>query len=91
MKIKENNWLLTAIVIGSFFNSFMSSSLNIAMPVIDAEYHVGLAEVAWISKSFLLASAVGLLLAGWLANQFGRRKIFSLETSFLELFHWQLF
>lgn len=76
MKIKENNWLLTAIVIGSFFNSFMSSSLNIAMPVIDAEYHVGLAEVAWISKSFLLASAVELLFAGWLADQFGRRKIF---------------
>jgi len=45
MKIKENNWLLTAIVIGSFFNSFMSSSLNIAMPVIDAEYHVGLYQV----------------------------------------------
>lgn len=76
MKIKENSWLLIAIVIGSFFNSFMSSSLNIAMPVIDAEYHVGVAQVAWISKSFLLASAVGLLLAGWIADNYGRRKTF---------------
>ncbi len=75
-KIKENEWLLIAIVIGSFFNSFMSSSLNIAMPVIDAEYGVGVAQVAWISKSFLLASAIGLLLAGWIADRYGRRNTF---------------
>ena len=75
-KIKENGWLLIAIVIGSFFNSFMSSSLNIAMPVINAEYQVGVAQVAWISKSFLLASAIGLLLAGWIADHYGRRKTF---------------
>jgi len=76
MKIKENRWLLIAIVIGSFFNSFMSSSLNIAMPVINAQYQVGVAQVAWISKSFLLASAIGLLLAGWIADRYGRRRTF---------------
>jgi len=89
IKLKENRWLLMAIVIGSFFNSFMSSSLNIAMPVIDNEYHVGLAKVAWISESFLLASAVGLMLAGWLADQFGRRKTFlfgNLIFGFISLF-----
>jgi MFS family permease len=75
-KINENGWLLIAIVIGSFFNSFMSSSLNIAMPAINAEYGVGVARVAWISTSFLLASAIGLLLAGWMADRYGRRKIF---------------
>ncbi|HOV72102.1 MAG TPA: MFS transporter [Dysgonamonadaceae bacterium] len=75
-KVKENGWLLIAIVIGSFFNSFMSSSLNIAMPVINAEYRVGVAQVAWISKSFLLASAIGLLLAGWIADRYGRRNTF---------------
>ena len=75
-KINENGWLLIAIVIGSFFNSFMSSSLNIAMPAINAEYGVGVAQVAWISTSFLLASAIGLLLAGWMADRYGRRKIF---------------
>ncbi|MBP7215326.1 MAG: MFS transporter, partial [Candidatus Kapabacteria bacterium] len=71
MQIKENRWLLIAIVIGSFFNSFMSSSLNIAMPVIDAQFHIGVAQVAWISKSFLLASAIGLLLGGWISDHFG--------------------
>ena len=76
MKLKENRWLLISIVIGSFFNSFMSSSLNIAMPEIDIEYGVGVDKVAWITKSFLLASAIGLLLSGWLADNFGRRKIF---------------
>lgn len=76
MKIKENNWLLAAIVIGSFFNSFMSSSLNIAMPVIDIEYGIGVDKVAWITKSFLLASAIGLLLSGWLADNYGRKKVF---------------
>ncbi|HQP90089.1 MAG TPA: MFS transporter, partial [Bacteroidales bacterium] len=76
MKLKENRWLLISIVIGSFFNSFMSSSLNIAMPVIDIEYGIGVDKVAWITKSFLLASAIGLLLSGWLADNFGRRKIF---------------
>lgn len=89
IKLKENRWLLMAIVIGSFFNSFMSSSLNIAMPLIDNEYHVGLAKVAWISESFLLASAVGLMLAGWLADQFGRRKTFlfgNLIFGFISLF-----
>jgi EmrB/QacA subfamily drug resistance transporter len=76
IKIKENRWLLISIVIGSFFNSFMSSSLNIAMPVIDIEYGIGVDKVAWITKSFLLAAAIGLLLSGWLADNFGRRKIF---------------
>jgi MFS family permease len=89
IQLKENRWLLIAIVIGSFFNSFMSSSLNIAMPIIDNEYHVGIAKVAWISESFLLASAVGLMLAGWLADQIGRRKTFlvgNLIFGFISLF-----
>jgi MFS family permease len=76
MKLKENKWLLISIIIGSFFNSFMSSSLNIAMPVIDIEYGIGVDKVAWITKSFLLASAIGLLLSGWLADNYGRKKVF---------------
>ncbi|HPD34539.1 MAG TPA: MFS transporter, partial [Candidatus Kapabacteria bacterium] len=85
MQIKENRWLLIAIVIGSFFNSFMSSSLNIAMPVIDAQFHIGVAQVAWISKSFLLASAIGLLLGGWIADHFGRRRSFLIGNSIFGL------
>jgi len=54
----------------------MSSSLNIAMPVIDIEYGIGVDKVAWITKSFLLASAIGLLLSGWLADNYGRKKVF---------------
>jgi len=42
------------------------------MPVIDAQFHIGVAQVAWISKSFLLASAIGLLLGGWISDHFGR-------------------
>ena len=54
----------------------MSSSLNIAMPVIDIEYGIGVDKVAWITKSFLLASAIGLLLSGWLADKYLRKKVF---------------
>jgi len=54
----------------------MGSAVNIAMPDIQAEFHMRAITLAWIQTSFLLATAVCMVPAGRLADIFGRKKVY---------------
>ena len=57
---------------------FMGSSINIALPAIEKEFHVDAVLLAWIPMSYLLAAAVTLIPFGRLSDLYGRKKIFSI-------------
>jgi MFS family permease len=67
--------LITAAV-GGFLTPFMGSAVNIALPAIGAEFHLGAVSLGWVTSAFLLAAAVFLLPFGRLADIVGRKRVF---------------
>lgn len=65
--------LLAVIMISSFFNPFMGSAVNIALPSISDDLHLNVVELSWIPMAFLLSAAVFLVPFGKLADIWGRR------------------
>lgn len=67
--------LLGVIFISSFFNPFMGSAVNIALPSISRELSMNAVSLSWIAMAFLLSSAVLLVPFGKLADIVGRKKM----------------
>jgi len=67
--------LLAVIFISSFFNPFMGSAVNIALPTIGSEFSMNAVSLSWIAMSFLLSAAVLLVPFGKLADIWGRRRM----------------
>lgn len=67
--------LLFVIMISSFFNPFMGSAVNIALPSIGNELNMNAVSLSWIAMAFLLSSAIMMVPMGKLADIIGRRKI----------------
>jgi EmrB/QacA subfamily drug resistance transporter len=78
----EKSTLFVATVT-SFMGPFMISSVNVALPVIQAEFKISAVLLSWVATSYLLATAVFLVPIGKIADIYGRKKIF---TSGLILF-----
>ncbi|MBN1143429.1 MAG: MFS transporter [Bacteroidales bacterium] len=79
--------LLAVIMLSSFFNPFMGSAVNIALPSISNDLTMNAVQLSWIAMAFLISSAVLLVPFGKLADIIGRRKmllwgniIFTLST-----------
>lgn len=67
--------LLAVIMISSFFNPFMGSAVNIALPTIGQDLNMHAVELSWIAMGFLLSAAVFLVPFGKLADIWGRRRM----------------
>jgi EmrB/QacA subfamily drug resistance transporter len=67
--------LLAVIFISSFFNPFMGSAVNIALPSISRELSMNAVSLSWIAMAFLLSAAVMLVPFGKLADIWGRKRM----------------
>jgi len=72
----ERSTLIVATMT-SFMGPYMVSSVNVAMPAIQAEFHMDAVQLSWIATAYLLAMAVGLVPAGKIADIYGRKRIFA--------------
>ena len=60
----------------SLFMTYVDSTiLNVALPTIEHEFHVGVADLQWVADAYLLVLASLLLLVGSIADRVGRRRI----------------
>lgn len=60
----------------SFMGPFTISSVNVALPAIQAEFSADAVLLSWVAMSYLLAMAVFLVPFGKVADIYGRKKIF---------------
>jgi EmrB/QacA subfamily drug resistance transporter len=67
---------LFATTLTSFMGPFMVSSVNVALPTIQAELSMNAVQLSWVATAYLLAMAVGLVPAGKMGDIYGRKKIF---------------
>lgn len=63
------------VVIGTFMSILDSTIVNVALPQIGLDLHQP-ENIEWIVTAYLLALAVAQPATGWLADKFGRKRVF---------------
>jgi EmrB/QacA subfamily drug resistance transporter len=67
---------LFAVTLGVMMVGIDGSVVAVANPYIGKSLHTSLADLQWVTNSYLLAIAVTLILGGKLGDYYGRRRIF---------------
>jgi EmrB/QacA subfamily drug resistance transporter len=67
---------LLATTIGSSVVILDGTIVNMALPKIASEMHVGFASLQWITDAYLLSLSALILLGGSLGDIFGRKKVY---------------
>ncbi|MDE3074087.1 MAG: MFS transporter [Chloroflexota bacterium] len=71
-------WVFATVSCGSLMASIDVSVVNLALPALRDQYHIGLAQVEWVVLSYLLMLTSLLLTMGRLADVMGRNKLYNL-------------
>ncbi|WP_019928630.1 MFS transporter [Nocardia sp. BMG111209] len=88
--------ILAAVAIAYFFEFADINSFSITAPRLIKLWKVGVNEIAWVTSLSFIGMFIGSLLAGWLADRFGRKRALiwtTLEFSVFSLaavFSWDI-
>jgi DHA2 family multidrug resistance protein len=71
-----NPWLVaTSVMFATFMEVLDTTVVNVSLPHIAGSLDATVDESTWALTSYLVANAIVLPLAGWLANHFGRKRL----------------
>src|SRR4030042_5622604 len=68
---------LVTATMSAFLTTFMSSSLNIALPTIGKDLAMDAILLTWVVTAYLLAAAIFLVPFGRIADIYGQKRIFT--------------
>src|ERR1700688_81178 len=75
-KPSVNPWLVaTSVMLATFMVVLDSSVANVALPHIAGSLSASTDESTWVLTSYLVANAIMLPLAGWIAQRIGRKRL----------------
>jgi MFS transporter, DHA2 family, multidrug resistance protein len=69
-------WLLGNVMIGTFMAVLDATIVNVGLPKIMASFGVGIDKIEWVLTAYMLALAVMLPTAGWMADRFGYKRVY---------------
>src|SRR5207237_15973 len=69
-------WTLGALSFALFMIMLDNTVVNVALPAIKNDLHIGVSELEWTVTAYALTFAVLLLSGGKLGDMYGRRRIF---------------
>ncbi|MCR2806876.1 MFS transporter [Paenibacillus soyae] len=69
-------WALIALALAQFLVVLDASIVNIALPAIGSELHLGTNMLGWVITAYVLPFGGLLLLGGRLSDRFGHRRLF---------------
>src|SRR6266545_315151 len=69
-------WSLTAVALATFVTSLDNTVVNVALPSIQRDLHLGIAGLEWVASAYILVFAGLLLAGGRLADRYGLRRLF---------------
>ncbi len=79
-------WLLLInVMIGTFMAVLDSTIVNVGLPKIMSAFGVSLDKIEWVITAYMLAMAVILPTAGWLADKYGYKRVYFLGLFFFTL------
>ncbi|MCX8032500.1 MAG: MFS transporter [Thermoleophilia bacterium] len=76
MEQSRQKAVLISTAFAGFVSTFMMSSINIALPLIQTEFNVSAVVLGWMGLSFILATGAILMPMGRLGDLYGRKRLF---------------
>jgi len=71
------SWVIAPVVALAAFMEIMDISIaNVALPHIAGALSSSQNESTWVLTSYLVTNAIVMPISGWLANTFGRKRLF---------------
>ena len=70
-------WILATSILASSMVFIDGTVVNVALPALQSDLHVTVADVQWVVESYALFLAALLLIGGSLGDIYGRRKTFT--------------
>lgn len=86
--------VLAVITFAGFLITFMTSAINVALPLIQEEFNISAVTLSWVSLSYILVAGATLLPLGRASDLYGRMRFFILGMiiftvfSFASAFAW---
>ncbi len=68
--------ITASVMLASIMQSLDITIANVALPHVQGTLSATQDQMTWVLTSYIVASAIMMPLGGWLAGQFGRRRIF---------------
>jgi EmrB/QacA subfamily drug resistance transporter len=70
--------IILVVMLGNFLGPLYSSVANVAIPNLSATFGSDVDTMEWVVTGYMLGYSVSMPVAGWLADTFGRRRIYLL-------------
>ena len=64
------------VLSASLLHSVNMSTAYVALPDIQGSLSATPSQIGWVITAFVVASAIGTIITGWLASRYGRRRVF---------------
>jgi len=81
-----NRVIATAgMMIATLTNTLDMTIVNVALPHIQGSVSASHDQLTWVLTSYIIANAVVIPLSGWMANKFGRKRLFLVSTALFML------
>src|SRR5580693_435944 len=75
--MNQHRVLITvSVMIASIMQALDATIANVALPHIQGSLSATQDQITWVLTSYIIATAIMMPLSGWLAQQFGRKRIF---------------
>lgn len=81
----RQRWVLVATILGSSMAFIDSTVVNVALPVLQEDFHATSAEVQWVVEAYALFLSALILVGGSFGDRFGRRRIYMLGIGLFTL------
>jgi EmrB/QacA subfamily drug resistance transporter len=76
--MRDKWWPLLAICLGTFMLLVDVTIVSVALPSMAVELHASFSSLQWVIDAYAVALAALLLVAGSIADRFGRRKLYAI-------------
>ena len=86
MSNKKRHFIFSLLFLGWIVDSLTLFGMNIAIIPISQEFHLSKTQGGMVISSFWLSSACMTVLAGWLSDKFGSRKVIVIALFIISLF-----
>jgi DHA2 family multidrug resistance protein len=65
-----------SVMVASFMQALDTTIANVALPHVQGSLSATQDQMTWVLTSYIIAAAIMTPLSGWLAGQFGRKRVF---------------
>src|ERR1700691_3461372 len=75
--MRQHRVLITiSVMVASIMQALDTTIANVALPRIQGSLSATQDQITWVLTSYIIATAIMMPLSGWLAGQFGRKRVF---------------